>query len=79
MSFAQTDDDKRRLWNAVGGLFIGDSAGDSDFSVSTRNGRVSINTGPAVSPVVANVGGYGITMPMVLLVGAVLALIVARK
>lgn len=81
MSFAQTDEEKRRLWNSIGGLLIGDDTGAAvDFHVTSRAGQVVIDTKPtaATSPVIANVGGFGITLPM-LLIGGVLAFLAFRK
>lgn len=80
MSFAQTDAEKRQLWNTVGGLLIGDSGGDVDFHITTRAGQVAIDTKPVApaSPVIANVGGIGVTLPMMLIIGAV-AFLVLRK
>ena len=80
MTFAPSDDERRRLWNGLGALVFGDDIGsDVDFRISSRNGQIAIDTRPApVSPVVANVGGYGITLPMVL-IGAAVAFLVLRK
>lgn len=81
MSLVQTDDDKRRLWNVLGGLVLGnDTGGEYDFHITSRGGQIAIGTQPVVpaSPVIANVGGIGITLPMVL-IGGIVAFLVLRK
>lgn len=82
MTFVQTADQKQRLWNGLGGVLFGDdSAGEVDFHITSRAGQVVIDTRPAPvipSTVVANVGGFGITWPMVLIAGVV-AVLALRK
>lgn len=81
MSFVATADDQRRLWDGLGAVVFGyDTGADVDFHVTSRDGKVAIGTRPVTvaSPVVATVGGYGITLPVVLIVGAALFLLVRK-
>lgn len=73
--------EKQQLWNSLGAAVFGNDTGaDVDFHVTSRDGQLAISTKPVAtpSPVVANVGGYGITWPM-LLIGAALAFLLVRK
>lgn len=81
MSLVTTADDKRRLWDGLGAVVFGyDTGADVDFHVTSRDGKVAIGTKPVTvaSPVVATVGGYGITLPVVLLGAAALFLLVRK-
>lgn len=81
MSLAATPEERQRLWNYLGGVVFGNDTGAQvDFHITSRDGQIAIDTKPvaAAAPVVANVGGFAITWPMVLIGGAVLFLL-ARK
>lgn len=83
MSIVQNDEAGRRLWQAVGGVVFGEQAGtESDFIISNRNGQITVDARPvatAQNAVVGNVGGFQITLPMVLLISGIVAYLALRK
>lgn len=85
MAFLQDTEDRQRaqrLYQAVGQLVFTDGTGsDVGFSVSNRDGQITVDArpaAPAFTPV-ANIGGFQLTWPVALLIGGVVALLVLRK
>lgn len=81
MSLVQDDAAGQRLWQGLGGLIFGGQDGQPvDVIVTNRGGQISLDARPVAqaAPVVATVGGFQVTWPMVLIGGAVAYLLLRR-
>ncbi len=82
MSLVANDDAGRRVWNGLGGLIFGqDTGSEVDLVVRNDNGRITLDARPVYQPMppIATVGGFQITMPMVLVATAIAIFWATRK